>query len=138
MDQEVFLSSFITPLGRRGEPDKPKASFRQKGSLLDSAARTASDGEDNIRVFVRIRPYSEDEAARDGVRAGVCALSEGSGGLRKVRVNVATADGASAAKTFTFNDVFGMSASQDDVYAAVSPCVDNVVDGYNATVLAYG
>ena len=137
MDQETFLSSFITPLGRRGEPEKPKASFQQKGSLLDSAG-TRSDGEDTIRVFVRIRPYTEDEAARDGVCAGVHALSEDHGGMRKVRVNTATAEGSSASKIFTFNDVFGTSASQDDVYAAVSPCVDNVVDGYNATVLAYG
>lgn len=42
-------------------------------------------------------------------------------------------------QTFGFDRVFDENATQDDVYAASTrPLLDNVLDGYNATVFAYG
>lgn len=42
-------------------------------------------------------------------------------------------------KTFTYDQVFGPSATQADVYErVVEPIVDEVLEGYNCTVFAYG
>jgi len=41
-------------------------------------------------------------------------------------------------KTFTLDRVFGPNAVQEDVYEHVKPLVQSAVDGYNATVFAYG
>lgn len=43
------------------------------------------------------------------------------------------------ARQFTYDYAFGPEAQQQDVYAGcVSSLVDSVLEGYNATVLAYG
>ncbi|CAJ0583093.1 unnamed protein product, partial [Mesorhabditis spiculigera] len=42
-------------------------------------------------------------------------------------------------RQFSFDAAFGPNSSQEDVHAATTgPLVDSVVDGYNATVFAYG
>lgn len=42
-------------------------------------------------------------------------------------------------KTYTFDNVFGQYAEQKDVYATlVRPIVNEVLDGFNCTVFAYG
>jgi len=42
-------------------------------------------------------------------------------------------------QTFGFDRVFDDNTSQEDVYAATTKgLLDNVLDGYNATVFAYG
>lgn len=41
--------------------------------------------------------------------------------------------------TFAFDKVFDQNTTQGDVYEATTkPLLDNVLDGYNATVFAYG
>ncbi|CAL1294919.1 unnamed protein product [Larinioides sclopetarius] len=42
-------------------------------------------------------------------------------------------------KTFTFDTVFGTDSTQLDVYnLAARPIIDNVLEGYNGTIFAYG
>lgn len=42
-------------------------------------------------------------------------------------------------KTFTFDTVFGTDSKQMDVYnEAARPIVENVLEGYNGTIFAYG
>jgi kinesin family protein 3/17 len=42
-------------------------------------------------------------------------------------------------KTFTFDNVFGMDSTQEAVYEeTVRHLVDNVLNGYNGTIFAYG
>jgi kinesin family protein 4/21/27 len=42
-------------------------------------------------------------------------------------------------RQFTYDYAFGLEAQQQDVFAAcVSPLVESFLEGYNATVLAYG
>lgn len=42
-------------------------------------------------------------------------------------------------KTFTFDRVFGPDSKQVDVYkAVVNPLIEEVLQGYNCTVFAYG
>lgn len=45
----------------------------------------------------------------------------------------------SQAKSFTFDHVFDTASTQDEVYIeCVKPLVDRFLEGFNATVLAYG
>lgn len=42
-------------------------------------------------------------------------------------------------KTYTFDNTFGANSKQTDVYQAVGfPIVENVQEGYNGTIFAYG
>ena len=42
-------------------------------------------------------------------------------------------------KAFAFDDVFGPASSQEDVYKdTVAPLVEEVLQGFNCTVFAYG
>ena len=42
-------------------------------------------------------------------------------------------------QVFTFDTVFGPDSTQMDVYNRVArPIVDNVLEGYNGTIFAYG
>ena len=42
-------------------------------------------------------------------------------------------------QTFAFDKVFDTHTTQEDVYESTSkPLLDSVLDGYNATVFAYG
>lgn len=95
----------------------------------------------NVQVAVRCRPLNERERV-SGERAVLsCAESR-----REVMCNAipgqrkgASAVAAAAKKTYTFDHVFGPDASQADVYeGVVEPIVDEVLQGYNCTVFAYG
>lgn len=58
-------------------------------------------------------------------------------GSKEVKVSERNSDKLS--KTFTFDNVFGPTSKQIDVYnCVVSPLIDEVLSGYNCTVFAYG
>lgn len=93
----------------------------------------------NVQVAVRCRPLNERErsAGERPVlqcsterREVVCAAPSGP---RK------GASSSNPKKTFTYDHVFGPDATQADVYEGiVEPIVDEVLQGYNCTVFAYG
>eukprot|EP00878_Enallax_costatus_P046848 GHUV01057151.1.p1 GENE.GHUV01057151.1~~GHUV01057151.1.p1 ORF type:complete len:170 (+),score=41.91 GHUV01057151.1:203-712(+) len=93
-----------------------------------SAERASCDEQEDIsvRVALRARPLVRRERL------------EGA----KTCVEVDEAAGAvvfGSQRRFTFDHVFGPNSTQDQVYeTCVSDLVDAVVEGYNATVLAYG
>jgi Microtubule binding len=39
---------------------------------------------------------------------------------------------------FSFDEVFGPDASQEDVFAEIRPLVQSCMDGFNICILAYG
>jgi hypothetical protein len=41
-------------------------------------------------------------------------------------------------RTFSFDHIFGMNSSQEEVYTQVQPLVYSVLDGYNGCIFAYG
>ncbi len=45
---------------------------------------------------------------------------------------------ASKERVYSFDRVIGGEGTQEDVYEVVHPLVESVVQGYNATVFAYG
>ncbi|XP_034688393.1 kinesin-like protein KIN-5D [Vitis riparia] len=87
----------------------------------------------NVQVLLRCRPLSEDELRVNTPvvischenRREVCAVQ-----------NIANKQ---IDRTFMFDKVFGPTSQQKDLYdQAVSPIVNEVLEGYNCTIFAYG
>lgn len=76
----------------------------------------------------RIRPQTPSEVLEG---CAICARAGGPAGEGGVALG--------AERAFTFNFAFEPSAHQQEVYeTCVKMLVDAALDGYNATVLAYG
>ena len=99
---------------------------------------------ENIRVLLRVRP---EEAAEDvevvhaNEDSNSCVVAETTALALSQSTSGAKArskKGKSKSKSFAFDRVFGPARTQADVYAAVDPLVESAVNGYNATVFAYG
>uniref|UniRef100_A0A1A9WUC4 Kinesin motor domain-containing protein n=1 Tax=Glossina brevipalpis TaxID=37001 RepID=A0A1A9WUC4_9MUSC len=84
-------------------------------------------GEANIKAICRFRPLSDNEK---GVGAeSIIKLPN------EVEENCVSIGG----KSYSFDKVFYSSASQENVYkAAGEPLVNDVLEGYNGTLFAYG
>lgn len=96
----------------------------------------------NVQVAVRCRPLNAREInsgersvlkciedAREVVCSGVSAAASSKSG----------AGHSAGKKTYTYDHVFGPDSSQKDLYdGVVEPIVDEVLQGYNCTVFAYG
>ncbi|KAL3314840.1 Kinesin heavy chain isoform 5C [Cichlidogyrus casuarinus] len=81
---------------------------------------------ENIKVACRVRPLNSSENAR-GDQSVVNFPGDG-----KTSIGL-------GGKTFTFDHVIQPAASQIEVYDTIAkPIVDDVLNGYNGTIFAYG
>eukprot|EP01018_Ginkgo_biloba_P020856 Gb_32401 [translate_table: standard] len=115
----------------------PRPSDRTKGGDSRSGDSTASrhDKEKgvNVQVLLRCRPFNDDE-----VRANAPQVISCNEHRREVSVYQSTAS-KQIDRTFTFDKVFGPNSQQRDLYdQAVTPIVNEVLDGFNCTIFAYG
>ncbi|MBA0609420.1 hypothetical protein Godav_021470 [Gossypium davidsonii] len=99
----------------------------------DSNSSSKQDKGVNVQVILRCRPLSEDETrihtpvviSCNESRREVCAVQ-----------NIANKQ---IDRTFLFDKVFGPSSQQKELFdLAVSPIVNEVLEGYNCTIFAYG
>ncbi|XVF08039.1 hypothetical protein REPUB_Repub06bG0191100 [Reevesia pubescens] len=119
-------SPFLTP-----RPERRRADSR--GPDWISNRQDRGDKEVNVQVLLRCRPLSEDEQRMNVPRAISCNEHK-----REVTVfqNVANKQ---VDRVFTFDKVFGPKAQQRTIYdQAIVPIVNEVLDGFNCTVFAYG
>ncbi|KAG2682994.1 hypothetical protein I3843_10G011500 [Carya illinoinensis] len=87
----------------------------------------------NVQVLLRCRPFSDEELRSNAPQVVTC--NEYS---REVSVSQNIA-GKHLDRVFTFDKVFGPSAQQRDLYdQAVIPIVNEVLEGFNCTIFAYG
>ncbi|CAI9097700.1 OLC1v1034170C1 [Oldenlandia corymbosa var. corymbosa] len=87
----------------------------------------------NVQVLLRCRPFSEDELRNNAPQVVSCNEFQ-----REVSVSQTIA-GKHFDRVFTFDKVFGPSAQQRDLYdQAVVPIVNEVLEGFNCTIFAYG
>ncbi|XP_077241300.1 P-loop containing nucleoside triphosphate hydrolases superfamily protein [Tasmannia lanceolata] len=87
----------------------------------------------NVQVLLRCRPFSEDELRNNAPQVVTCNDYQ-----REVSVSQSIA-GKQIDRVFTFDKVFGPSAQQKDLYQqAVVPIVNEVLEGFNCTIFAYG
>uniref|UniRef100_H3GMZ2 Kinesin motor domain-containing protein n=1 Tax=Phytophthora ramorum TaxID=164328 RepID=H3GMZ2_PHYRM len=114
----------------------------------DGSRRERVEGQDSVKVCVRIRPLSSKEkheqtksciriaASFDGLSSSSSVSSRGGGdGSNKGPQQLIVGRD----RAFTFDNVLGVTSSQTETYRmCVEPLVDGFLEGYNATVLAYG
>ncbi|KAI4367837.1 hypothetical protein MLD38_016461 [Melastoma candidum] len=80
-------------------------------------------------VYCRVRPSTSGATNRQNV---VDRIEEGN-----IVINTPSKYGKDARKSFTFNKVFGPSATQAEVFLDTQPLVRSVLDGYNVCIFAY-
>ncbi|KAJ2801338.1 hypothetical protein H4R21_002826, partial [Coemansia helicoidea] len=84
---------------------------------------------DNIQVFMRIRPLSEDEYKRDRTTESA---------VRMLADNVVSIP-SQRTENFTFDFVGNEACTQGEVFDAVGRrAVERCIQGYNGTIFAYG
>ncbi|XP_059306108.1 kinesin-like protein KIN-5C [Lycium ferocissimum] len=87
----------------------------------------------NVQVLLRCRPFSNDELRSNAPQVVTCNEYQ-----REVAVSQNIA-GKHIDRIFTFDKVFGPSAQQRDLYdQAIIPIVNEVLEGFNCTIFAYG
>ncbi|XP_042509913.1 kinesin-like protein KIN-5D [Macadamia integrifolia] len=142
MVQSLAMDSSQSQQVRRGRPISLSPSQTPRSS--DKAVRDLrSDGSSshkhdrekgvNVQVLLRCRPLSEDE-----VRVKTPVVISCNEHRREVSAvqNIANKQ---IDRTFAFDKVFGPTSQQEDLYdQAVSPIVNEVLEGYNCTIFAYG
>ncbi|TYG67817.1 hypothetical protein ES288_D05G105900v1 [Gossypium darwinii] len=123
----VSLSPSQTPRSN----DKPVRDLRSSDS--NSSSKHDKDKGVNVQVILRCRPLSAEEMrihtpvviSCNESRREVCAVQ-----------NIANKQ---IDRTFLFDKVFGPSSQQKELFElAVSPIVNEVLEGYNCTIFAYG
>ncbi|XP_015952328.1 kinesin-like protein KIN-5D [Arachis duranensis] len=116
----------------RSGGDKTPASARDLRSA-DGHSKHDKDKGVNVQVLVRCRPLSEDEA-----RLHTPVVISCNEGRREVSAVQSIAN-KQIDRTFAFDKVFGPNSEQIELYEqAVSPIVNEVLEGYNCTIFAYG
>jgi hypothetical protein len=87
----------------------------------------------NIQVAVRCRPPSAEERRNNQPTVIACDLESKTVTLHHGPV------GKKTSRTYSYDKVFGMYNTQEEVFAsAVSPIIDETLEGYNCTIFAYG
>ncbi|XP_058191331.1 kinesin-like protein KIN-14I [Rhododendron vialii] len=84
----------------------------------------------SIRVYCRVRPFLPGQP---NSVSSVDRLDEGS-----ITIYTPAKYGKDGRKSFTFNKVFGPSATQEEVFADTQPLIRSALDGYNVCIFAYG
>eukprot|EP00462_Mataza_sp_D1_P021546 CAMPEP_0175126944 /NCGR_PEP_ID=MMETSP0087-20121206/4129_1 /TAXON_ID=136419 /ORGANISM="Unknown Unknown, Strain D1" /LENGTH=1515 /DNA_ID=CAMNT_0016408901 /DNA_START=199 /DNA_END=4746 /DNA_ORIENTATION=+ len=92
--------------------------------------REEKANECNIQVVVRCRPRNQREK-----NSNAAVVLEANHEESTVELNKA----AKNAKSYTFDQVYTSTSTQQEVFeGTVAPIVDEVLDGFNCTVFAYG
>ncbi|KAL2507619.1 P-loop nucleoside triphosphate hydrolase superfamily protein with CH (Calponin-like proteiny) domain [Forsythia ovata] len=83
----------------------------------------------NIRVYCRVRPFLPGQlnyfSTVDHIEEGTITIST-------------PARNGKGYKSFTFNKVFGPSATQEEVFSDTQQLIRSVLDGFNVCIFAYG
>ncbi|XP_024167492.1 kinesin-like protein KIN-14I [Rosa chinensis] len=83
----------------------------------------------SIRVYCRVRPFLSGQS---NCLSCVDHMEDGN-----ITINTPSRHGKGQ-RTFSFNKVFGPSATQADVFSDMQPLIRSVLDGYNVCIFAYG
>ncbi|VEN64048.1 unnamed protein product, partial [Callosobruchus maculatus] len=97
---------------------------------MDNMKNDIHESQENVRVFIRIRPLSKKEIAEGKENIVVCDHKENLIVLKK---------NGEHTKPFKFDHVFGSSTAQLEMYRMIAfPIVEKALEGYNGTIFAYG
>lgn len=85
----------------------------------------------SIRVYCRVRPFLPGQS---NSQSTVDYIGEDG----QLMIANPAKQGKDSRKSFTFNKVFGASATQEEVFLDTRPLIRSVLDGYNVCIFAYG
>ncbi|XP_020214871.1 kinesin-like protein KIN-5D [Cajanus cajan] len=123
----------LSPSQTARSGDKPARDLRSADSNSSGHSKFDKDKGVNVQVLVRCRPLGEDEA-----RLHTPIVISCNEGRREVSAVQSIAN-KQIDRTFAFDKVFGPNSKQKELYElAVSPIVNEVLEGYNCTIFAYG
>ncbi|CAI5467914.1 unnamed protein product [Closterium sp. Yama58-4] len=106
---------------------------RLTGVSLDVMASNNTDKGVNVQVLLRCRPLSSDDVRLRAQQVVKCNES------RKEVVVTHNVAGKSSERAFNFDRVFGPTSKQQHLYKlAIAPIVEEVLEGFNCTIFAYG
>ena len=118
---------------------------------LRKFATTNSSYDDNLKVYIRVRPPLMREKDSSLPFRSIASVSEDKRTISLIEYLGIEFDEASKQKEFvdnpnhflphpyTFDHIFDMDSTQEDVYQiAAVPAVESLEDGYNSTIFAYG
>ena len=93
---------------------------------MSSPKKGAGSTRENVKVIVRVRPQNKIELSKNGTTCVVVTDT-----------SIEVQDDGNY--PFQFDRVFGWDSTQQDVFEDTAiPLVNDVLNGYNATMLAYG
>ncbi|XP_020101263.1 kinesin-like protein KIN-14P [Ananas comosus] len=84
----------------------------------------------NIRVYCRVRPFLPGQTCNAST---IGRIDDGT-----ITIITPAKYSKEGRKSFTFNKVFGPSATQEEVFSDTQPLIRSVLDGYNVCIFAYG
>ncbi|XP_020573505.1 kinesin-like protein KIN-14P isoform X2 [Phalaenopsis equestris] len=84
----------------------------------------------NIRVYCRVRPFLPGQMS---TMSSLGRIDD-----QNITIFTQSKTGKDARRTFTFNKVFGPSATQEEIFSDTQPLIRSVLDGYNVCIFAYG
>ncbi|XP_074569890.1 kinesin-like protein KIN-5A [Curcuma longa] len=135
MDSSQRRSGFVpvSPSQTPRSTEKHGRDFRSLDGNGNSSSKFDRERGVNVQVILRCRPLSDDE--KRGSAQAVISCNEH-------RREVSAAQNIANKlidRTFTFDKVFGPTSKQKDLFdQAVAPVVNEVLEGYNCTIFAYG
>mmetsp|Transcript_11501 Transcript_11501/g.18152 ORF Transcript_11501/g.18152 Transcript_11501/m.18152 type:complete len:1220 (-) Transcript_11501:93-3752(-) len=120
----------------------------KKPTHFDTAEKNedlGADADEHFRVVIRVRPPLERELAYPGFRNIISVTDDTQVCLHEVMPEANPGDRATGTAQvitnhpFTFDHVYDLGSSQPDVYCHTARAsVLSTLQGYNATILAYG
>ena len=122
-------------LSGRVSPAESMASSKVRTPKRKAPSEPDSEGgeETNINVVVRCRGRSDREVREN---SGVVVSTDG---VKGKKVDLSMGPSALNNKTYAFDKVFSPAADQGIVFdEVVSPILDEVLNGFNCTIFAYG
>eukprot|EP00252_Welwitschia_mirabilis_P020280 TRINITY_DN4937_c0_g1_i1.p1 TRINITY_DN4937_c0_g1~~TRINITY_DN4937_c0_g1_i1.p1 ORF type:complete len:1049 (+),score=167.40 TRINITY_DN4937_c0_g1_i1:454-3600(+) len=130
MEQRRSLIPTLSPGTTPRSSEKTKNAEGRSGDFM---SRHDKEKGVNVQVILRCRPYNEDELRVHAPQVISCNEQR-----REVSVYKTTSI-KQIDRTFTFDRVFGPNSQQQDLYEqAITPIVNEVLDGFNCTIFAYG
>ena len=91
-----------------------------------------ADKNEAVKVCIRCRPLNDKEKANGNEK--VVSVPPGRSEIFVIRPG-----GNEEPKQFTFDLTYGDDAMQEKIYLQTSsPIINNVLEGYNGTIFAYG
>ena len=113
------------------ERDAARAMYQRELRECRKLANEIIDLKGNIRVLARVRPIQSSEI---GPGKEIQAVHVSSVELGVINV----LDSKQRSHAFRFDAAFGPSSTQQEVFCAIQPLSDTVLDGYNVCIFAYG